>query len=250
VNIKQWPVLAAMLILLAACGPSAARYNNQGNDEFESGEYQAALDNYVSAEQLDPDLAEPYYNAGNTFYRQNDLVKAEAQLTQSLRTAAEPLAQQGRYNLGNAAFQSQNWPAAIENYKQSLLLNPADVDAKHNLELALQQQQQQQEQQQQQQQSGGGQGDQQQNQGGGNNEGDQPQGGQQPDNQGQGQNNQDNSGGGGSGGAEQSQGSGSGGMTPEEAKQILDALGQNSQTLQERLGQQHQTNTPPPTKDW
>lgn len=39
-------------------------------------------------------------------------------------------------------------------------------------------------------------------------------------------------------------------MTPDEAEQLLDALGQNSQTLQERLQQGFFAPGAPPTNDW
>jgi tetratricopeptide (TPR) repeat protein len=58
------------------------------------------------------------------------------------------------YNMANTFLQEQNLEGAIENYKQAIKLNPADMDARRNLYLAklMQKQQQEQEQQQQQQQ--------------------------------------------------------------------------------------------------
>ena len=63
----QWLVIGLGLISLTACGASAARYNNRGNENFEAGEYQAALEQYTAARLENPDLAEPYYNGGNTW---------------------------------------------------------------------------------------------------------------------------------------------------------------------------------------
>jgi Ca-activated chloride channel family protein len=148
---SQGFVLLVILIFLTACGSSAARYNNRGNKDFESQKFEEAMDDYTKAQQENPDLAEPYYNAGNTRHRQDDLGGALAQLGQSLRTADDELAQQAFYNLGNTYFRAEKWPEAIEAYKQALLLNPDDLDAKHNLELALQKQQEQEEEQQEQQ---------------------------------------------------------------------------------------------------
>ena len=36
------------------------------------------------------------------------------------------------YNLGNAQFKQQKYKEALESYKQSLRLNPADQQAKYN----------------------------------------------------------------------------------------------------------------------
>lgn len=48
------------------------------------------------------------------------------------------------YNLGNAQLAAEQPAAAIEAYKNALRLDPAQLDAKHNLELALQALEQQQ----------------------------------------------------------------------------------------------------------
>jgi len=235
-------------VVLSACGPSAARYNNDGNQEYAAEKYDEALRNYTSAQRENPDLPEPYYNAGSAFHRKDEFEAAIAQTQQSLRTAPDELAEQSHYNLGNNFFKLQEWEAAIEAYKEALRLKPNDADAKHNLELAqqmLQQQQQQQQQQQgqqgqsqgdqqQQQQQGGGQQPQPQQQGG--QQGDQPQDQQGGGNQGQEQQDQSQSSGGNQPQEQEQSGNGSE-LSPEEAQQLLDALGQNSQTLQERLNQ-------------
>jgi Ca-activated chloride channel family protein len=233
-------------VVLSACGPSAARYNNDGNQEYAAEKYDEALRNYTSAQRENPDLPEPYYNAGNAFHRKDEFEAAIAQTQQSLRTAPDELAEQSHYNLGNNFFKLQEWEAAIEAYKEALRLKPDDADAKHNLELAqqmLQQQQQQQQQgqqgqsqgdQPQPQQQGGGQQPQPQQQGG--QQGDQPQDQQGGGNQGQEQQDQSQSSGGNQPQEQEQSGNGSE-LSPEEAQQLLDALGQNSQTLQERLNQ-------------
>ena len=251
-------ILFAGLVTLTACGSAAARYNNEGNEAFEENNYPGALEDYTAAKQEDPDLAEPYYNSGNTYYRQGQYESAEMQTKQSIRSTErkenEALAQNSYYNLGNSYFQTQQWSEAIDAYKEALRLNPDDEDAKYNLELALKNQEQ--EQQQQQQQSGGGQppppGEQPPNQG--DQQGDQPNQGQNGD--------QDQEGGGGqteqdedgqSGGSNQDQPQNSGGqrgLTPSEAEQLLDALGQDSQTLQERLQEGFFAPGLPPTEDW
>ena len=243
-------LLAVVTLLLAACGSSAARYNNKGNAEFEDGSYTDALDNYRSAQNEDPDKPEPYYNSGNAQLQQGNLDSAEMQLKQSNRTAEGELAQHSNYNLGNTYYEGQNFESAIDAYKESLRLNPDDKDAKYNLELALKQQEQQQQQQQQQQGGGGGQppppeqdqqgeGDQEQSQGQGEQEEeDQQGGGNEPEQDNQGQ-----------GGQQPEQNPGRG-LTPQEAEQLLDALGQDSQTLQERLQQGFFAPGLPPGEDW
>lgn len=248
-------------VVLTACGSAAARYNNDGNEAFEENNYNEALENYTAAKQEDPDLAEPYYNSGSTYYRQGQYDSAEMQTKQSARASErdenQELAQNSYYNLGNSYFQSQRWDEAIDAYEEALRLNPDDEDAKYNLELALQEQEEEQQQQQQQQQGGGQppppQEEQQPNQG--------DQQGEEPDQQGQdgdqeqegggGQPEQDDQGESGSQPDEQPNNSGSErGLTPDEAEQLLDALGQDSQTLQERLQEGFFAPGLPPAEDW
>lgn len=251
-QVNSMLLMVGATLLLVACGSSAGRYNNRGNAEFEDGDYTAALDNYREAQNEDPDVAEPYYNSGNSLHKQGNLESAETQLKQANRTAEGELAQHSNYNLGNTFYEGQNFESAVEAYKESLRLNPDDKDAKYNLELALKQQQQQEQQQQQQQQGGGGgqppPPDQQ----------PQGEGDQEQENQGQGEQEQEDQQGGGNEPEQDDQGQGGQqpqqdpgrGLTPQEAEQLLDALGQDSQTLQERLQQGFFAPGMPPAEDW
>ncbi len=250
---SQGFVFLVALMVLSACGSPAARYNNEGNEDYESEDYTEAVNDYIAAQRENPDLAEPYYNAGNAFHQQGNMEAATAQTQQSIRASEDELAQNSYYNLGNTYFKEEDWPAAIEAYKEALRLNPDDQEAKYNLELALQNLQQQQQQQQQQQGGGSGQQQQQQQGGGGQDQ-------QQEQDQGQGQEQEQQGGGGGqpepdesgqSGSQNQDQqAGGSRGLTPQEAEQLLDALGQESQTLQERLQQGFFAPGLPPAEDW
>ena len=252
-------LLAALL--LSACSPSAEKLNYDGNQAFAEGNYDEAQFAYQSAAEESPDLAEPYYNLANTLYRKGGFDQAIQQIQQAISLATEGnLAQNGLYNLGNNTFNLQDWATAIEAYKQALLLNPDDQDAKYNLELALQQMQQQEQQQEEQEQNQEGQ-DQEQ----------QEESGQEQEQQDQGEQNQDQQGAEEQPGQgeqeEQSQGEGQpeegeGGdqpweipqpgekMTEDQAKQLLAALLQNSQTLQEKLGEILFVRSLPPLQDW
>jgi tetratricopeptide (TPR) repeat protein len=129
------------------------------------------------------------------------------------------------YNLGNALYRQQQLQESLEAFKQSLRLDPADTNAKHNLERVLQELQQQEDQQQQDQE----QDDQQQDQQNEDQQNEDPQDDQQNDqeepqdqpNQNQ---NQDEP------GAEDGQGEPRqepGQMTQEEAERLLDAVNED-----------------------
>ena len=142
---------------LSACGNSAEKLNQAGNEAYVQQAYEDALANYQSAQNENPELAEPHYNAANALYRSGDYAGALEELEKALALATgkedAPLevAEASYFNAGNSSYNAQELDAAIAAYRQALLLNPNDLDAKYNLELALQQQQQEQEDQQQEQ---------------------------------------------------------------------------------------------------
>ncbi len=127
-----------LLLLLAACSPSAQSLVRKGNDHYTEQAYEDALSAYQLAQQKDPELAEPYYNAANTLYRQQDYGGA-ADVMQLAVITADTATMQHRvfYNTGNTFLSMMSFDAAIEAYAAALLRNPFDQDAKYNLELAL-----------------------------------------------------------------------------------------------------------------
>lgn len=248
------PGLLLLAVVLSACGQSPQDLNNTGNEAFEAQDYKGALTAYNQALEDSPELAEPHYNAANTHYRLEDYGSAQQEIEQALINGdGEKLAdldQHSLYNLGNTFFQGEQYEGAIEAYKEALRLNPDDLEAKQNLELALRQlQQQQQEQQQQQQQQqneeqqeqeeqhqdqqhqDGEQGEQQEEK-----QQDQQQEGQ-PDEQQESQ----------AGGQPQQQ---EAGLTEEQAKQLLEAAVEGTESLEEYLQLIYGNPQPPPAEDW
>jgi tetratricopeptide (TPR) repeat protein len=145
--------LTALALLATACSPSAAKLTGTGNEAFAQQAYEEALRSYQQAQAESPALAEPFYNAANVLYREGKYEEALKELQKAASfPQADKVAQASLFNAGNSAYNTKSWEAAIESYRQALLRNPDDVDAKYNLELALQQQQQEQQQQKQDQQ--------------------------------------------------------------------------------------------------
>ena len=276
-------LMAVLLAALTACGRTEANANNEANAVFEQGEndqalYYQALEEYERVSEELPERPEPDYNAANARYRLEDYEQAEAELDRALQEAYDvddvDLAAKTLFNLGNSLFQMgeeraavdqygeaiDQYREAIEAYKQVLRDNPDDVDAKHNLELALskieeqEQQQQEQEQQQQQQEQQGEEGDQPGSPDQPDEEGDDEQEGPEGDREGVGEDPEGEQRGDGSeqespvperpGVPEEQQQ-----MTPGQALQFLEAVGQNPETLQGYLQRQFVPSSPV-EKDW
>jgi Ca-activated chloride channel family protein len=244
--------LSFAVLALAGCGSSAERLNNDGNEAFGEQDYEGAMAAYRQAQGESPELAEPHYNAANTHYRQQAYDQAQKEIEQALVSdqAQEGLDQLSYYNLGNTLAQAQQYETAIEAYKEALRLDPGDLEAKQNLELALrklsEQQQEQQDQQQDQQQQDQRQDQQQQDQ----QQQDQQQQDQQQDQQQQEQQQNPQQG-------EEQQGDQAGGqpqqftgLTKEQAKRLFAAAAQYTESLEEYLNQVMVFPWAPPAKDW
>ena len=129
--------MTALALCLLACGPTPDQVNNLGHEPYLNGDYAAALDAYEGAQGRAPEYGEPYYNVGNALYRMAEYGESLQEYDESLRYAESGLRSRGFFNRGNASFQTQQYAQAIDAYKEVLRMNPDDLDAKHNLELAL-----------------------------------------------------------------------------------------------------------------
>ena len=129
---------AISVLSSAACASPQSELVDQGNRAFEQGDFDAATQRYQRAEVEAPDMSEPYYNAGNSLLRQGKPGDAARHLEQALGNADNELGADASFNLGNAYFESGDYAAAAEAYTDSLRRAPEELDAKHNLELALQ----------------------------------------------------------------------------------------------------------------
>ncbi|MDA0768590.1 MAG: tetratricopeptide repeat protein [Chloroflexi bacterium] len=132
-------IVQALMLLAVACGPIAVYANSGGNTAFKSGNYGSALRNYERAQALAPDQMELLYNTGNALYRQRDFGEARERFQDVLVSADEDMAKPSLFNLGNAYFNAFQFEDAVEAYKEVLRIDPSDQSAKHNLELALNQ---------------------------------------------------------------------------------------------------------------
>ena len=251
-------VFALLASSLLACGRQTPEANAQGNDAFDAQDYAGAVEAYRRAQGSSPDLPEPFYNSGNSQYRQESYDDALSSYDQAQLNAGEGLTGSIHFNRGNVHFNREAYGEAAEAYKEVLRLNPDNEDAKRNLELALRHMQQEQEQQEQQQ----GQQEQQDQQQQGEQE--QEQAGEQEEDQEQdsqdGQDEQEQPDAEPDGEQEEQDGQqqpqpGPGGQQPpplteEQARQLLEAVGSDAQTLQEHLQRQQAPSGPPPEPDW
>lgn len=152
-------IFIAFLSLAFCCGEISAQSaestrkerNNitEGNKLYNNGRYRAAYLKYQQALKENPSSAVARYNLGLSQIRlgsnPSDTTQAAKDMLENGKKVMEQVSQMGRekpmlasranYNLGNIAFNSEDYSNALNYYKQSLRLNPDDEAARRNLRI-------------------------------------------------------------------------------------------------------------------
>ncbi len=221
-------VCSAAFCLPAASQNADRRDVRRGNRDFRKEDYKAAEIDYRKALVKDSTSFAAGYNLGNTLYRMEDREQAGKIYDRLKETAdASPYAADYYYNVGNVVAGAENWQAAVDAYRQALLRNPSDMDAKENYIYAKQKLKDQQNQQDQQNQD---------NQDNKENQDQQNQDNQnRDDNQNQNQNNQDQN-------QDRNDGQGQQGqqpkITPQAAQQMLQAIQAKEKETQDKVNKE------------
>ena len=132
--------LLIVMVCLAAVSEAAAqrmperRSVRRGNRHYAHERFEEAVGQYERALEAAPECFEARYDLGNALYRAGRYDGAE----QAMRAAAADTLRsdderaEAFFNLGDAQFRQEKYREALESYKQSLRLNPADAEAKYN----------------------------------------------------------------------------------------------------------------------
>ena len=131
---RFWPLAGAGLTAGAICSSTVADINRRGNNEYAREDFAAALLQYRTAEAKAPRSGELFHNAGNALDRAGEYDKAIEETKRAL-PAKHGLLPLIEYALGNHYAGALRLGDASDAYKLALLADPADADAKHNLEV-------------------------------------------------------------------------------------------------------------------
>lgn len=203
---KIFAVLFFLSLALAAAGQADKRDVRAGNRKFRKGEFKEAEIDYRKAVLKDSTSMKAQYNLASSLYRQEDYEGAGKALS---AIAPEGAPASCHFNSGDVALKRKDYAAAVQAFRNALLLDPDDLDAKENYIYAKKMLQNQQEQQ-----NGGGGQDENQDR---NQDQDKNQN-QQDQNQQGNQDKQDN------GDGQQGQQQPQAGISPQQAQQMLKAV--------------------------
>jgi batC protein len=104
-----------------------------GNRKFKKGNWAEADISYRKALVKDSVSIAANYNLANNLYRQGNMEEAGSYMDKIKEIA--PLSAYSAdyyYNTGNIAIARKDWQGAVDAFKQALLKNPDDLDAKEN----------------------------------------------------------------------------------------------------------------------
>lgn len=154
-NQERSGLLILMLMFLfggTSWAQADKKFIRQGNREYEKNKFQESEIFYRRAIDKNKESADAAFNAGDALYRQKKFEDAGNQFIETHRMNEDRDKKSvSLYNLGNSLLMANKVKESIEAYKNSLRLNPGNMEAKYNLAYAqdlLEQQQQQQQQQQ------------------------------------------------------------------------------------------------------
>ncbi len=146
---KIKPVVAAGICILLVSNSYAQEENaiiKKGNDAYRENEYSKAADAYSEAAKLNPKNPAALFNLGNATYKADKKEEAIAAYEEAIEQLNAPVEKgNAYYNKGVVLQNDKKLPECIEAYKNALKLDPANEDARQNLQKALQQQKKEQQ---------------------------------------------------------------------------------------------------------
>ena len=144
-SLKKIPGPKAVTISLLLCLFSLFSYSQKdnalikkGNEAYTKQEYEKAVSQYQKVIEKSPSNEVAQFNLGNALFKSNkpdDAVSAfDNAVTRSKNNDSKS---QAYYNKGVVQQNNKKLPECIASYKNALKLNPADEDARQNLQKAL-----------------------------------------------------------------------------------------------------------------
>lgn len=145
-----------LLFSLKAFSQADRGYVSKGNDYYLQLKFDMAEGQYRQALNVAPRNEEAKYNLANALMQQKKYKEAIDFYTEVATGENKDLRSSAWYNAGVGYTKQKDLPNSIEAYKAALRINPADKEARENLQKALQELKQQQQQQNNQNKGGGG----------------------------------------------------------------------------------------------
>ncbi len=110
----------------------------KGNELYKNRQYDEAANQYKKAADINEKNSKAQYNLGNALYRSKKNIDAQKAFDAAAESAKdEGMKSKALYNKGVTYSQEKKLMESIDAYKQTLILNPSDDEARENLQKAL-----------------------------------------------------------------------------------------------------------------
>lgn len=134
---KSFRYILVVSMLLSVTLTASAQVDRHdvraGNRKFRKDNWKEADISYRKALVKDSTSVAANYNLANTLYRQENYEEAEKLMKKiGDNASASANAADYWYNTGDIAIAKKNWQGAVNAFKEALLKNPSDMDAKEN----------------------------------------------------------------------------------------------------------------------
>lgn len=115
----------------------AQNFIAQGGEALSNGNFVEAEVDYRKAISINPKEEIGKYNLGNAYYNKSKNDEAMLRFKQAASIATnKPEKHKAFHNLGNTLMNAKNYQGAVEAYKNALRSNPTDEETRYNLALA------------------------------------------------------------------------------------------------------------------
>ena len=129
-------VIASLALIFAT--PILSSAAEPPDELYKLGRFSEAEKAYAQSDMDNPKDIRYRYNRGCAAYQKGDYQTAAAAFSSVLRRSEDKAVQfKAAYNMGNAAFKQGDFQSAAGYFKQAIGYDPANPDARHNLEIAL-----------------------------------------------------------------------------------------------------------------
>ena len=133
--VKYLTIIVFLSSALTVSAQSDEKAIRKGNRNYNSGNYEQAIENYRKALEIRPNNAKAQFNLGDVYYAKQSYDTAYAEFQKVLELSPDAkLKSDAVYNMGNCLLAQNKYYDAFNIYKVSLKLNPENENALYNLE--------------------------------------------------------------------------------------------------------------------
>lgn len=124
-------------VLTAAAQEGTSKLIRKGNEQYKKQQFTDAEASYKKALERNNRSVEGNYNLGNSYYQQKRFDAARQQYANTVKMSPKKdVAGDANYNIGNTFMEDKKWEESIKSYKAALKANPSDEQARYNLAYA------------------------------------------------------------------------------------------------------------------